>query len=154
MTTRSGTTLLEIVIALLILAGPLLAVIQSINANVRAARLNADHLTLEYLTCDLVEQLCAEGPGRLSEMDPGQQQQILNQLVKRRQALLPDLGVTDQYSSEAEAMIRSMRVSVTAPGGAELSQLFQIEVIAHSILSGSVKAIRMVQIPPQVPKSD
>lgn len=85
---RRGVSLVEILIALAIIAGPALYALDLIRESSRAARIDAERAAGVQLLGDVLEILHAEGPAVSRIMKGGQE--AVRDLARKRVAFYPD----------------------------------------------------------------
>lgn len=150
MKSRRAFSLLEIMVALIIVTGPLLVAVGSIDAGARASRFNANHLALELLVTDLADQLCAEAADRLADLGREEGDALVRELAAQRLAALPDDATRQERRKDAAAM-RAIELRIESAGARELRGLYRVEVVARSATGGVVRALRLVHVPPRPP---
>lgn len=143
---RRGSQLIEILFALVLVGGPLLVAITSVHGGVRASRLNANHVALETLVIDLVDELCTEAVTRLAGVSAAEGDQLVADLVEERAAAMAPES-QQRFRSDLLSLVKDLRLTMVPDIGG-LPRFFTIEVVARSIHGGTVRAVRNVQLPP------
>ena len=149
---RRAFSLVEILVAVGIVTGPLLVSIGCLDSNARATKLNASHLGLELLVSDLADQLCTEVADSLADMSKAEGDALVNELFASRLAALDDEALRADLKKEAR-VLKSLELTTTQVGGSAFPRLYRVQVVARSTLGGVVRALRLVEVPPRVPKT-
>ena len=145
-----GFSLIEVLVALAIITGPLMVAVSSLNASSRSARFNANHLGIEMLVTDLADELCTATATRLADLSGEEGRTLLGELMDRRVAAIVDPSLREATQKEIDSL-RSTDLKITQVGGTEFDRLYRVEVQAKSMLGGVVRAVRLVQVPPRLP---
>lgn len=147
---RHGICLIEIMVGVAIIAGPVFVAMDSLTSGTRATRLNANHLALELLVTDLADQLCAEARDRLDALTPDEGDELVCQLAETRVAEMPSEELAEAARNEAAA-IRDLKLTIEPVKTGDFGTMYRVVVTARSTFGGIVRGLRLVQIPPRPP---
>lgn len=96
---RRGALLMEVLVALAIVAGPLLVAVNAIHASVVGARFNAERATARLALMDVLSLLMGAPVEALRQLGKSESAPWLDTLLQDRMSHLPD-GAREQYERE------------------------------------------------------
>jgi hypothetical protein len=104
---KNGSALVEVLVALAIAAGPLLWILDLVNASTASARLDAERVAVRGVLLDVLEKLAGEGRQSLTrKLAPGADTPV-DDLLRRRIDRLPD-EVRHLYRQQIASMCESV----------------------------------------------
>ena len=113
---RRGFQLTEILMAIAMAAGPMLAAIVLINQNVTGARFNVDQATARQALVDLTELLLGETMDSLRDTAKPGKNPKLNDLLKNRIGRLPE-AAQKQYNQQVAGLADKFECSLSEDVG-------------------------------------
>jgi hypothetical protein len=118
---RRAQTLVEVMIALAIAAGPMLLAVHLIHSNVKGAHFNQERATARMALVDLIEILLGETNARLREISrPGSGSgKLLADLLVNRISKLPEKWGT-QYRRQVSAFLGSLSCTLDEDVGGQV----------------------------------
>jgi type II secretory pathway component PulJ len=141
---RQGFQLVEIMVALAIVIGPLFITFATMRSNAQATQSNADQQVLDEVTSYLVERLCSAGTTVLDGLENSGGEAQLDKFLEEQAAALPE-SVRATYTARLEGVIKSKNLSVEKDiGGHE--NLYQFAVTVTSRTGAIARGIRILQM--------
>lgn len=134
MSVRRAFHLTEVLVAIAVVAGPLLIAITLVQRNTAGARFNEERAVARLVLLDLSEMLSGEPVARLRELEADPK--LLAATFTERIGRLP-AQVRDEYSARVKPLLGKLRLSVESPASPELPELARLTL--HVTLAGPTK---------------
>lgn len=131
MRNRRGFTMIEVVVALAVLAVPALVIMSYVQSNVAGAHFNQERLGANLILVDLAGLLTGERVEKLREVAAGDTQ-ALDLMIEGRIAGLPEAH-RDRYRAQVQPLFGKMRFVFEEDSGgiAGLSRLELKATLSH-----------------------
>jgi hypothetical protein len=137
---RQGIQLLEIMVCLVIIVGPLYTVFSTMRSNALATQVNADQLVLDEVVSYFIERLCTTATAQLE----GASTALLDQFLQEQAGALPE-AVRDTYTARLSNLIRSKSLTVSKDVG-DHENLYQFVVTVVSRTGVTARGVRIVHL--------
>jgi hypothetical protein len=144
--TRSskGLSVLELVVAFVLIAGPLAQIFGLVQSNARASRSNDEHMALTGLVSMLLERLAATPAADIDHIPAGEESVFLSQLVEKYVAQLPaELGTL--YRKRFARQVATMELGIQRNGGNHPG-LYVFTIAVHARSGRVIKGARVAQL--------
>ena len=140
---RYGVQLVEICVALAILAGPALYGLSLIQSSVRAARLDADRADATILLDDVLELIRSEPPAKFDTFCGDAGQPALRDLARRRLELIP--GDANAPRHQALVALAGRLHAALERDAAGLPGTVQLSIFTDLERGGTVRVSRTIR---------
>lgn len=147
---RRGVSLMELLVAVALAAGPLLVALHLIQTNVQAARFNQERATARLVLQDMVDLLMGEPMDTLRGLSGPGKQAELDDTLDARVAVLPE-EARKPYADQARAFRGRLMLALEEDLGAEAPGLARMTLTAGLDRGTTVRLVRLFRPAARVP---
>ena len=140
---RSGFQIVEVLLAIMLVAGPLLICVNLLQSNISASKFNTTQIWAEMVLADLLELLCTRPVADIKTVANDTTGAALTGLLKTRLERVPEPAGSELKKKMGELTKLGCAL---VEGLGESGDLVQITLTARTPTGGLVRAIRVLKV--------